>query len=102
MLSDERLTCEGNIGYPHPVGRLLFQADSRLVAGIFDELTITSSMLNQRNTTKDCQTIATYEVGLLFFDMGWNNTKIRCAVEDQEGTIELVSEEFTIQLLEGK
>ena len=102
MLSDERLTCEGNIGYPHPVGRLLFQADSGPVAGIFDELTFTSSMLNKSNTTEDCQTIATYEVELLYFDMDWNNTKLRCAIEEQDGTIELVSEEFTIQLLEGK
>ena len=101
MLSDERLTCEGNIGYPQPVGRLLFQRD-RIVSGIFDEFTITSSMLNQRNTTKDCQTIATNEVGLLYFDMGWNNSKIRCAIEDQDGTIGLVSEEFTIQLLESE
>ena len=102
MLSDERLTCEGNIGYPHPVGRLLFQVDSGPVAGIFDEFTITSSILNQSNTTKDCQTIATYEVGLLYFDLGWNNTKIRCAIEDQDGNIKLVSEEFTMQLLESK
>ena len=101
MLSNERFTCEGNIGYPHPVGRLLFQSD-RIVSGIFDEFTITSSMLNQSNTTKECQTIATYEVGLLYFDMGWNNTKIRCATEDQDGTIELVSGEFTVQLLESK
>ena len=96
MLNDESFVCEAEVGYPRAES-IILQSNRN---GDFKKLTVANSKI--QSDTDNCRTNKTLTVKGLTFDASWNNTKLRCAVEDDEGTvIETDLKEFTIQLVSG-
>ena len=97
MLNEEKFVCEATVGYPR-AGSIILQTNRG--NGNFEKLLEGNSEIQP--ATDNCGTNKTLTVKGLTFDAAWNNTQVRCAVEDDEGIIiETDSKTFTIQLLPG-
>ena len=97
MLYAESFVCEAEVGYPR-AGSIILQTNRN--HGNFEKLSTANS--DSQTSVDNCRTNKTLIVKGLTFDASWNNTQVRCAVEDDEGTVtETDSKEFTINLVPG-
>ena len=94
---DESFICQGETGYP-AMGSIILQTNKM---GTFEEFTLGNA--GRTSNTENCSTEETLTVISVKFDKSWNNTQLRCAIKNTNGTASnLVSEEFTVILLPGK
>ena len=94
---DEHFQCEAMVGYPAP-GSTVLQTNKN---GNFETFALGTSELS--SISEDCSITETLTIKAVTFDASWNNTQLRCAIEDNDGQITgVVSEEYTVRLLPGK
>ena len=94
---DETFQCEAIVGYPTP-GSTVLQTNKN---GNFETVSLGTSELS--STSEDCSITKTLTIKAVTFDASWNNTQLRCSIEDNDGQITgVVSEDYTIRLLPGK
>ena len=93
----EHFQCEAMVGYPAP-GSTVLQTNKN---GNFETFALGTSELS--SISEDCSITETLTIKAVTFDASWNNTQLRCSLEDNEGqSTGVVSEDYTIRLLPGK
>ena len=93
----EYFQCDAMVGYT-ALGSVVMQTNTN---GIFETFTFGTSEVS--STSEDCSITETLTIKAVTFDASWNNTQLRCAIENNDGQITgVVSEEYTIRLLPGK
>ena len=93
----EYFQCDAMVGYPAS-GSAVMQTNKN---GTFETFSLGTT--EPSSTSENCSTTKTLTIKAVTFDASWNNTQLRCAIEDNDGQItDFVSEEYTVQLLPGK
>ena len=98
MREDESFTCEADLGYPS-AGRLTLQSNKDGEYVSYDDV----FGVDKTRIEEECSVLENTTVRYFVFNSSWNNTQLRCVIEDENGTAtNYVSEEITIQLIPGK
>ena len=97
LLEVEMFTCEADLGYPSSNLLILQSNKDGTYETYDDEFGVGRTFLNE-----NCSVFETVTVNHYAFDSSWNNTKLRCAITDVNGTITTyASDEITILLIPG-
>ena len=98
MLQDESLSCETDLGYPS-TNTLILQSNKDGEYVTVDDV----FGLDKTRNEEECNVTEIVTVKSFSFDDSWNNTKLRCVIAYENGTLTTyISEAITIQLISGK
>lgn len=96
MLNEENFVCEAEVGYP-TAGSIILQTNRN---GDFEKMSMTS--VSRQSSSDNCRVNDTLTAKVFLHDSSWNDTQLRCAIEDNTGAVlEFDDFEFTIRLMPG-